>query len=145
MKNTFSIKEISERFGISSDTLRYYDKIKLVSPNRGENNYRYYDENNVLQLQYTSVMKYAGFSLGEIKIMLNLMNNDPSDECKKQSIEILTKKHKEIADFIHNYSNLLKLLEESISISQNIEIFPEEHNKIDEFVIKIFDDINKQL
>ncbi|WP_349673307.1 MerR family transcriptional regulator [Lacrimispora sp.] len=63
----YSIRQTSEQLGISKDTLRYYDKLGLVSPKRGENRYRYYTQKDILDLQYCEVMKYIGFTLAEIK------------------------------------------------------------------------------
>ena len=48
----YSIQQVSELLRIPKDTLRYYDKLGLVSPSRGENRYRYYIEQDILDLQY---------------------------------------------------------------------------------------------
>lgn len=69
----YSIRQTSEQLGISKDTLRYYDKFGLVSPNRGENRYRYYTQKDILDLQYCEVMKYIGFSLAEIKTVFQYL------------------------------------------------------------------------
>ncbi len=36
----WKINEIANLYDISAHTLRYYEEINLVVPNRGENNYR---------------------------------------------------------------------------------------------------------
>lgn len=64
----YTIQEVSSMLKVSKDTLRYYEKIGLVEPSRGSNHYRYYTEENVLELQYIEVMKYAHFTLGEIRM-----------------------------------------------------------------------------
>lgn len=142
MNCEFTVKKVSGKLNISIDTLRYYDKIGLISPKRGENKYRYYSQNDILKLQYVGVMKYANFSLEEIKIMLKLLDNEPSENCKKQAVELLGQKYNEIERAVQNYSNLLKLLEESIFISEKIESYPEEHHKIDGFIQELFENIN---
>lgn len=142
MNCEFTVKKVSGKLNISIDTLRYYDKIGLISPKRGENKYRYYSQNDILKLQYVGVMKYADFSLEEIKIMLKLLDNEPSENCKKQAVELLGQKYNEIERAVQNYSNLLKLLEESIFISEKIESYPEEHHKIDGFIQELFENIN---
>lgn len=63
----YSIQQISDLLGISKDTLRYYDKISLVCPKRGENNYRYYTQEDMLDLQYVEVLKTIDFPLAEIR------------------------------------------------------------------------------
>lgn len=72
MENNHSIKQTSEILCIPKDSLRYYDKIGLVSPKRGENNYRYYDDQDLLDLRYIEVMKFCSFSLSEINELLQL-------------------------------------------------------------------------
>lgn len=40
----YSVQMIAKELNISKNALRYYDKIQLLSPIRGDNNYRYYTE-----------------------------------------------------------------------------------------------------
>jgi DNA-binding transcriptional MerR regulator len=48
----YSIKEIADLAGITTRAIRYYDEIELLSPAyTGENGYRYYDREKLLQLQ----------------------------------------------------------------------------------------------
>lgn len=68
-----SIRQVSEQLQISKDTLRYYDKLKLVCPKRGENNYRYYTEQDILDLQYVQVLSFTGFTLPETGQMFQYM------------------------------------------------------------------------
>jgi DNA-binding transcriptional MerR regulator len=64
---------VSEQLQISKDTLRYYDKLKLVCPKRGGNNYRHYTEQDILDLQYIQVLSFTGFTLPEIGQMFQHM------------------------------------------------------------------------
>ncbi|WP_368292823.1 MerR family transcriptional regulator [Dehalobacter sp. TBBPA1] len=64
---TYSIQQVSNLLQISKDTLRYYDKFDLVCPKRSENRYRYYTEQDILDLRYAEVMKFSGFTLVEIR------------------------------------------------------------------------------
>ncbi|MGA9698293.1 MAG: MerR family DNA-binding transcriptional regulator, partial [Acinetobacter sp.] len=42
----YLIKDLALKTGLSSDTIRFYEKKNLLKPSfRGDNNYRYYDEN----------------------------------------------------------------------------------------------------
>lgn len=44
----YSIQQVSELLHMPKDTLRYYDKLELVSPSRGENRYRFTGTGNSL-------------------------------------------------------------------------------------------------
>ena len=70
--NMYKIKQAAERLGISVRTLQYYDDIGLASPSeRSENGYRYYTEENLVQLQLITTLKYCGYSLSQIKTFLS--------------------------------------------------------------------------
>lgn len=69
MKNKILIGEMAKLHGISSQTLRYYDKIQLFQPEHIEkdNNYRYYDINQFAHLDCILFLKKLGMSLEEIE------------------------------------------------------------------------------
>ena len=65
-----SIKEFSDFTGISESTLRYYDKIGLLSPShRGENRYRYYLPIQATLVNFIRVLINLGVPLAIIKEM----------------------------------------------------------------------------
>lgn len=69
------IGEVARRTGFSTDTLRYYEKLGLITldkKNRGENNYRSYDQAVVERLLLIKQTKSLGFTLKEIKQLLDL-------------------------------------------------------------------------
>ncbi len=56
---------------VSQRTLRYYDKVGLLSPSRyTESGHRLYTNEDLLNLQQILALKFLGFSLEEIKICL---------------------------------------------------------------------------
>ncbi|MCJ8012239.1 MerR family transcriptional regulator [Paenibacillus sp. KQZ6P-2] len=67
MEKHYSIQEVSRILGIPKDTLRYYDRIGIVSPSREDNRYRRYSKNDLIDLMNIQIMQYADFSLDEIK------------------------------------------------------------------------------
>lgn len=65
---SYSINELAKLAGISSRTLRYYDKQGLLKARRNpENNYRYYEESEVDQLQKILFLKLFDLPLEQIK------------------------------------------------------------------------------
>lgn len=71
MMTTWYIKELATLTAVSVRTLHHYDQIELLQPSlRQENGYRVYSENDLLKLQQIIAMKYFGFSLSQIKIIL---------------------------------------------------------------------------
>jgi two-component system chemotaxis response regulator CheY len=67
--------------GVSVDTLRYYDEIGLLKPARisRETGYRYYTDDQAAALSRIKELKLYGFSLSEIKRMLNQEDIDSTD------------------------------------------------------------------
>nr|WP_321315491.1 MerR family transcriptional regulator [uncultured Ligilactobacillus sp.] len=67
-------KEISRKSGLPISTIRYYEKIELIpSPLRKSNGYRDYDEDVLFLLRIIKELTYLGFSLREIKELLNFI------------------------------------------------------------------------
>ena len=63
------IKELSERSGLSRDTIRYYEKIgllKLEKGDRSENNYKEYSEIHLNRLLLIKQAKKMGVTLKQI-------------------------------------------------------------------------------
>jgi len=67
MEKFYSIQEVSRILGIPKDTLRYYDRIGIVSPSRDNNRYRRYSKNDLIDLMNIQLLQHADFSLDEIK------------------------------------------------------------------------------
>ena len=54
----YLIKKVSELSGVSVRTLHHYDEIGLLSPQKKENGYRYYSEEDISFLQMILFYKY---------------------------------------------------------------------------------------
>ena len=69
-------KELSQLTQVSVRTLHYYDKIGLLKPSmRLSNDYRLYSEKDLLKLQQIIALKFFGFELSQIKILLAKQDN----------------------------------------------------------------------
>jgi DNA-binding transcriptional MerR regulator len=68
----YTIKQLAKLSGVSTRTLRFYDEIGLLKPAfYGENQYRYYQEEQLLLLQQILFFRELEFPLNEIKRILN--------------------------------------------------------------------------
>ncbi len=64
------ISELSEKTGVSKDTIRFYEKAGLLQTDivaRGENNYRQYTDEAIEELNFIRRGKALGFTLKELK------------------------------------------------------------------------------
>lgn len=96
---------------ISKDTLRYYDRIGIVSPSREDNQYRSYSKYDLIDLMNIQVMQYADFSLEEIrgKFSFHRMDNIDPAYCEEVA-SFLDVKNAEIRKKIAHLEKVSQLL-----------------------------------
>jgi len=71
----YTVKQLAKLSNVSVRTLHWYDKIGLLKPAYyGDNNYRYYEEEQLLTLQQILFFRELGFKLHDIQRML--VSND---------------------------------------------------------------------
>jgi DNA-binding transcriptional MerR regulator len=69
------IGEVAERIGLSLRTIRYYEEVGLAAPSaRSEGGFRLYVEDDVERLRVIMQMKPLGFSLEEMRELLELLD-----------------------------------------------------------------------
>lgn len=79
----YTVKKLSKLSGVSVRTLHWYDKIGLLKPAYyGDNNYRYYEEEQLLMLQRILFFRGLGFQLDTIK---KILAHDDLDNSKSLS------------------------------------------------------------
>lgn len=67
MSNTYKIKEISRLYGLCTDTLRYYEEQGLLSPKRGDNNYRMFGVQDIGKLNIIRSLRELDIPIGRIR------------------------------------------------------------------------------
>ena len=90
----FQIGELAKRCGVSTDTLRFYEKNGLIIPaGRSESGYRFYDEGNQKQVHFILKAKEVGLSLEEIKELLEIRLEANSHSCAEVKAITTTNLH----------------------------------------------------
>lgn len=80
-----SIKEVAKQTGVSVRTLRYYDEIDLLQPaGKTGGGHRLYRDMELVRLQEIQFLKTVGFSLREIKQILDHETWDWEEALQKQ-------------------------------------------------------------
>ena len=73
---TRTISEVAAETGLSTDTLRYYEKIRLLpAPGRTAGGKRVYREQDIARLRFIQRAQSVGFSLKEIGKLLRFREN----------------------------------------------------------------------
>ena len=79
------IAEVSQQYGISSDTLRYYERIGLIPPvTRNESGIRDYNELDVRRVEFVKCMRSAGLPIEVLIEYIGLVQQgDQTIEARK--------------------------------------------------------------
>ena len=130
------IAEVSERYAISSDTLRYYERIGLIPPvNRNDNGIRDYSEIDLKRLEFIKCMRRAGLPVEVLTEYIKLVQQgDQTIEARKEILkeqrELLISRMKEmqktldLLDYkISVYEDAVLKKEKEIVQSEQVEIF----------------------
>jgi len=97
----YSIGDVSQQLGLSADTLRYYEKIKLLQDiARNSAGRRLYNEQDLSRLRFIQRAQKMNFSLKEIAQLIQ-MRSDPQharDEVRLLSAQKLESISEHIKD-----------------------------------------------
>lgn len=111
---TYSIGELSNLSGISSQAIRYYERENLMpEPPRTEGNYRRFTDGALARLQFILHAKQWGFSLDEIRELLLLQDaNGDRAAAKHIAEEKLVRIREQIANLSRVEAVLAKALKD---------------------------------
>ena len=111
----YLIKYVSEISGVSVRTLHHYDEIGLLSPQKKENGYRYYSEEDISFLQMILFYKYLGFSLKKIKELLKNEDEEVLNHLKAQ-LKLMQKEKQKLLTLIETLEKTIESEERKVSM-----------------------------
>lgn len=103
------IKEVSERFNITTATLRYYEKMGLFEDVSRINGIREYEDKDIERLSLIITLKNTGLSIEAIAKFIEL-DKDGANTIN-QRIKMLKNERQKILDDIHEQQNNLYSLD----------------------------------
>ena len=100
------INEVVKLTGVSARTLQYYDEIGLLIPEKLNNGYRDYSDENLEKLQKILFYKFLKFKLNDIKKLLEA----DVDNLKvlEQQRELILKEKEKFEIILHNIEKTIK-------------------------------------
>ncbi len=99
------IGKVVESLDISADTLRYYEKIRLMPKvHRNNGGVRFYNDRDLSRLRFIKRAQKMGFSLKEIAALLSFRENP--QRAKPQVRELAYQKLTEIEEHLAELSTL---------------------------------------
>ncbi|MGF6907132.1 MerR family transcriptional regulator [Fusobacterium sp. PH5-44] len=104
-----TIGEVSKRFDLPIDTLRYYERIGLI-PNvgRNKNGVRDYNEENCGWVSYIKCMRTAGMSIEALIEYVRLYNI--GEETIEERKKLLNEQREQIINKLNDLQKTLELL-----------------------------------
>lgn len=119
---TYTISELSKEFNITPRSIRHYEDERLISPQRNGSQ-RIYSKGDRVRLQLILRGKRIGFSLSEIREIINMYDSHAGEE--KQT-ELLIMKIAERRDALYQQQQdiktmLVELDQLEQKLNQNIE------------------------
>jgi MerR family copper efflux transcriptional regulator len=109
-----NVRDAALKSGLPSKTVRYYDEIGLVVPDRRRNGYRDYDDQAVQKLAFLKRARQLGFSIDDCRRLLSLYEDkdrasaDVKELAKQHLLEIdkrldeLKHLRKTLSDLVHS-------------------------------------------
>lgn len=113
----YTVKQLSDLSGISARTLRFYDKIDLLKPERiNASGYRIYGSQQVDLLQQILFFRELGFSLKNIRRILHTPDFNVADALTGQHRQLMEKK-KHLEQLIATVEKTLAFMKGEISMT----------------------------
>ncbi len=84
--NTYKIGQLAAITGLSLRTIRYYEEIGLIKASRTSGRQRYYTDTAIVYLKRIAELKSLGFSLDEIKKIVNMKSEDESGNKRRDEL-----------------------------------------------------------
>lgn len=122
------IAEVSQKYDITADTLRYYERIGLIPPvNRNASGIRDYTEEDCNWVHFIKCMRSAGISI-EILVEYISMFQQGNSTIKARK-ELLTEQRSQLAEKIKEMQQTLERLDKKIDGYEERVLLSEEKLK----------------
>lgn len=123
-----TITEVSQKYDMTADTLRYYERIGLIPPvHRNSSGVRDFTEEDCNWVQFVKCMRGAGLSIEVLAeyVAMVLQGNSTIDARK----ELLTEQRKQLAERIEEMQETLQRLDKKIEVYEERILIKEEELK----------------
>ena len=113
------IAEVSDQYGLSTDTLRYYERVGLIPPvNRNDSGIRDYNELDLRRVDFIKCMRSAGLPIEVlIEYVALVQQGDKTIEARK---EILKEQRELLLVRMQEMQKTLDILDHKIEVYENV-------------------------
>ena len=120
------INEVVKLTGVSARTLQYYDEIGLLIPQKLDNGYRDYTEENLEKLQKILFYRFLKFKLNDIKELLE--GDFDNLKILEQQRELILREKEKFEVILHNIEKTIRNYkgEQTMTIEEKFNGFKKE-------------------
>ncbi|MBN8579844.1 MAG: MerR family transcriptional regulator [Anaerolineae bacterium] len=124
------IQEVSEKYSLSADTLRYYERVGLIPPvTRTLSGIRDYSDVDMLRVEFIKCMRSAGLPIEVlIEYMALLLEGDDTIEARK---DILKEQREQLLTRMEEMQKTLDILDSKIQMYEGKILETEKKIKIE--------------
>ncbi|MED4156167.1 MerR family transcriptional regulator [Priestia aryabhattai] len=121
MENLFSIQQVASMTGLSTHTLRYYEKIGLIkNVQRDQTGYRQYTDVDLAWIQFLIRLRVTGMPMLKMKQFSDLRQKGESTITARK--ELLEEHYKDVLGKIEELELNAQRIEEKIAHYKKLEI-----------------------
>lgn len=120
MPRRYTIGELARATAFPISTLRYYERIALLCPTeRSASNYRLYHHEAVEQLQFIQAAQATGFTLADIRTLLDLREGNTAPCSQVQTI--IETRLDDVAQRMKDLRGVQRVLQSSLALCREAE------------------------
>jgi DNA-binding transcriptional MerR regulator len=113
------ISEVSKKYALSADTLRYYERVGLIPPvNRTDSGIRDYNDLDLRRVEFVKCMRNAGLPVDVLVEYVRLVQQ--GDQTAEARREILGEQRERLLVKIEELKKVLGILNHKIEVYDHI-------------------------
>ncbi|MFC5702666.1 MerR family transcriptional regulator [Cohnella faecalis] len=109
----YTISEVAKSLGVTTHTLRYYEKEEIIAPKRNANGERMYDETHLAWLQFVMRLKQTQMPISQIRKYAQLYLE--GEHTAQARLNLLEDHRSSLQNQISNLATTEKMLKDKIA------------------------------
>lgn len=118
----YCIGDLAKHYGISTDTLRLYDKVGVLTSCRAENGYRYYTREDFIRLGYILRLRKNNLPLADISALMRSGTLEDVAAAAKQHGRLLAEQRLEINALYESNQRFLAGVDSTLELLGKIDL-----------------------
>lgn len=119
-KTEYTIQQVAEMTGLSVHTLRYYERIGLLTPvERAANGHRRYSDDTIRQIEFLNKLRATGMPIREMQRYAELARE--GDITIPARYALLKAHHTDVLQQLQLLGEYLKIIEYKVALYQRLQ------------------------